>query len=49
MELVNRVAKVTGQENANGDSMCDEHIVLSTAGFEASPERVEEGRDSVEL
>ena len=48
MELVDRVPKIPSQEHPNGNAVCNQYVVLGLARFKASPEGVEECRDSVE-
>ena len=47
MELINRIAKVSGQNDANRNAMRDEHIIARIVGIEWAPERIQKGRDAV--
>lgn len=47
MELINRVAKISGQNDANRNAMRHEYIVARIVGIERAPERIQKSRDAV--
>lgn len=46
-ELINRVAKVSGEQHTNGNSVGDQYVVSGSIQVERAPQGIEKGRNSV--